>query len=97
LARPTRVPTGASSPSRRQDLHRATGFRAIKREDPTGRAAANYDLSRFATFPGWRALDPEQRNSWASEQLDVPVIDHWWQTRDGWPIAANLMVSIRWR
>ena len=26
---------------------------------------------------------------WAEEKLDVPVIDHWWQTETGWPIAAN--------
>jgi propionyl-CoA synthetase len=23
--------------------------------------------------------------------LNVPVIDHWWQTESGWPIAANCM------
>ncbi|PRC62389.1 propionyl-CoA synthetase, partial [Mycobacterium sp. ITM-2017-0098] len=23
--------------------------------------------------------------------LGVPVIDHWWQTETGWPIAANPM------
>ena len=21
--------------------------------------------------------------------LDVPVIDHWWQTETGWPIVGN--------
>ena len=26
---------------------------------------------------------------WAEERLNVPVIDHWWQTETGWPIAAN--------
>jgi hypothetical protein len=26
---------------------------------------------------------------WAEEHLKVPVIDHWWQTETGWPIAAN--------
>ncbi|MBV8168073.1 MAG: AMP-binding protein, partial [Alphaproteobacteria bacterium] len=26
---------------------------------------------------------------WAEDQLKVPVIDHWWQTETGWPIAAN--------
>ena len=26
---------------------------------------------------------------WAREQLHVPVIDHWWQTETGWPVAAN--------
>jgi len=27
--------------------------------------------------------------TWAQEQLNVPVIDHWWQTETGWAIAAN--------
>jgi propionyl-CoA synthetase len=26
---------------------------------------------------------------WLSEQLGVPVIDHWWQTETGWSITAN--------
>jgi propionyl-CoA synthetase len=25
------------------------------------------------------------------EKLDVPVIDHWWQTETGWPIVANCL------
>ena len=25
-----------------------------------------------------------------TERLGVPVVDHWWQTETGWPIAANL-------
>src|SRR5262249_50717404 len=25
------------------------------------------------------------------EKLGVPVIDHWWQTETGWPIAANCL------
>jgi propionyl-CoA synthetase len=33
-------------------------------------------------------LDPETYH-WASEKLGTPVIDHWWQTETGWPIAAN--------
>src|SRR5690606_15508044 len=26
---------------------------------------------------------------WAERQLNIPVIDHWWQTETGWAIAAN--------
>jgi propionyl-CoA synthetase len=26
---------------------------------------------------------------WAEEKLRMPVIDHWWQTETGWPIAGN--------
>jgi propionyl-CoA synthetase len=28
---------------------------------------------------------------WCERALRVPVIDHWWQTETGWPIAANCM------
>ena len=28
--------------------------------------------------------------TWATERLGVPVVDNWWQTETGWPIAANL-------
>src|SRR5262249_2577163 len=28
---------------------------------------------------------------WAEQQLKVPVIDHWWQTETGWPIASNCL------
>jgi propionyl-CoA synthetase len=26
---------------------------------------------------------------WAAGNLERPVIDHWWQTESGWPMAAN--------
>jgi propionyl-CoA synthetase len=68
-----------------------TGFRAIKREDPEGRLLEKYDLSKFRyLFLAGERLDPETY-SWASELLGVPVVDHWWQTETGWPIAANHM------
>ena len=68
-----------------------TGFRAVKREDPTGSLLAQYDLSSLSyLFLAGERLDPETY-SWASSQLKVPVIDHWWQTETGWPIAANLV------
>jgi propionyl-CoA synthetase len=68
-----------------------TGFRAVKREDPSGSLLANYDLSKFQyLFLAGERLDPETY-SWASELLKGPVIDHWWQTETGWPIVANPM------
>ena len=68
-----------------------TAFRAIKKEDPRGDLARRYDLSgfRYLLLAGER-LDPETYR-WAGELLRVPVIDHWWQTETGWPIAADLM------
>jgi propionyl-CoA synthetase len=29
---------------------------------------------------------------WAEKALNVPVIDHWWQTETGWSICANCLV-----
>jgi propionyl-CoA synthetase len=48
-----------------------------------------HDLSRFRTlFLAGERCDPDTLH-WAEERLCVPVIDHWWQTETGWPIAAN--------
>lgn len=66
-----------------------TAFRAIKREDPKGEHFARYDLSRFRTlFLAGERLDPDTYH-WARALLQKPVIDHWWQTETGWPVAAN--------
>ncbi len=66
-----------------------TAFRAIKKEDPQGAYMAKYDLSRFRTlFLAGERCDPDTL-LWARDRLGVPVVDHWWQTETGWPIAAN--------
>ncbi len=66
-----------------------TAFRAIKREDPRGELIQHYDLDHFrALFLAGERCDPDTL-LWAQEKLGVPVIDHWWQTESGWPIAAN--------
>ena len=66
-----------------------TAFRAIKRDDPKGEFVKKYDLSglRLLYLAGERA-DPDTIQ-WAEEQLQIPVIDHWWQTETGWAIAGN--------
>lgn len=66
-----------------------TAFRAVKREDPKGELIKDYDLSclRAVYLAGERA-DPDTV-TWAQERLNVPVVDHWWQTETGWAIAAN--------
>ena len=68
-----------------------TAFRAIKKDDPTGALLAGArPVRRCGTlFLAGERLDPDTYR-WASELLGVPVIDHWWQTETGWPIAANL-------
>jgi len=66
-----------------------TAFRAIRQQDPNGEHIERYDLSRFrALFLAGERCDPETLK-WAEEQLRVPVIDHYWQTETGWPVAAN--------
>jgi propionyl-CoA synthetase len=66
-----------------------TAFRAIKKEDPDGAYLRGHDLSRFRTlFLAGERCDPDTLR-WAEEKLQRPVIDHWWQTETGWPIAAN--------
>lgn len=68
-----------------------TAFRAIKREDPVARLVGEYDLSSLRTlFLAGERADPDTVD-WAERALGVPVIDHWWQTETGWPMAANCM------
>ena len=68
-----------------------TAFRAIKREDPKGELLAQYDLSCLnALYLAGERADPDTIH-WAQDLLDVPVIDHWWQTETGWTIAGNPM------
>jgi len=68
-----------------------TAFRAIKKEDPEGALLKTYDLSSFQTlFLAGERLDPDTYH-WARKLLNVPVIDHWWQTETAWAIVANPM------
>jgi propionyl-CoA synthetase len=68
-----------------------TAFRAIRKEDPAGEYIARYNLSRFQSlFLAGERCDPDTL-LWAEEKLQVPVIDHWWQTETGWAIAANCL------
>ena len=68
-----------------------TAFRAIKKEDPQGTHIGRYDLSKFRTlFLAGERADPDTIK-WAENLLQVPVIDHWWQTETGWCIAGNPM------
>ena len=67
-----------------------TAIRAIKKEDPSGSLIGEYDLSSLETlFLAGERLDPDTYQ-WATDRLGVPVVDNWWQTETGWPIAANL-------
>ena len=66
-----------------------TALRAIRKEDPEAVHAGRYDLSRFrALYLAGERADPDTIR-WAERALKVPVIDHWWQTETGWPVAGN--------
>lgn len=66
-----------------------TAIRAIKREDPSGEFLKKYDISGFETlFLAGERLDPDTYH-WATELLQKPVVDHWWQTETAWAICGN--------
>ncbi|AUI52248.1 propionyl-CoA synthetase [Arthrobacter crystallopoietes] len=66
-----------------------TALRAIRKADPAAELVKDYDISSLRTlFAAGERLDPETYE-WISAALQVPVIDHWWQTETGWAIAAN--------
>ena len=66
-----------------------TAFRAIKRMDPKGELKKKYDLSNLrALFLAGERADPDTVN-WAENLLQIPIIDHWWQTETGYVIAGN--------
>jgi propionyl-CoA synthetase len=68
-----------------------TAIRAIKRDDPRGDLLRRHELSSLRTlFLAGERLDPDTYH-WAQRLLQRPVIDHWWQTETGWPVAANCM------
>jgi propionyl-CoA synthetase len=66
-----------------------TAFRAVRREDPEAALLKKYSIrSLRALFLAGERADPDTV-AWAERVLGVPVIDNWWQTETGWPIAAN--------
>ncbi|MBL7980372.1 MAG: AMP-binding protein [Flavobacteriales bacterium] len=68
-----------------------TAIRAIRKEDPEGALVKQYDRSSLRTlFLAGERCDPATWE-WSAEHLNVPVVDHWWQTESGWPMVATLM------
>ncbi|MFK8008541.1 MAG: propionyl-CoA synthetase [Saprospiraceae bacterium] len=67
-----------------------TVFRAIKKEDSNGLLHQKYDTSslKYLFLAGERT--DEATYNWLTKILQVPVIDHWWQTESGSPMLANL-------
>ncbi len=68
-----------------------TAFRAIRKEDPTGECVKKYNLTSLQwVFVAGEKLD-SSTYQWLSELLEVPILDHWWQTETGWPMTAPMM------
>ena len=68
-----------------------TALRAVKKVDSKAELLKDYDTSTLKTlFLAGERADPDTIQ-WCEDTLGVPVIDNWWQTETGWPIAANPM------
>eukprot|EP00054_Salpingoeca_dolichothecata_P026369 m.188282 g.188282 ORF g.188282 m.188282 type:complete len:661 (+) comp25636_c0_seq7:121-2103(+) len=66
-----------------------TVFRAIRQQDPHGELRKKYPMEHFETlYLAGERSDPELL-TWAHQQLNVPVIDNYWQTETGWAICTN--------
>ena len=66
-----------------------TAFRAIKRVDPKGNLLKKYQIKSLKSlFLAGERADPDTI-LWAQEKLNVPVIDHWWQTETGFGMVGN--------
>eukprot|EP00051_Salpingoeca_urceolata_P011396 m.141036 g.141036 ORF g.141036 m.141036 type:complete len:576 (-) comp17103_c0_seq3:415-2142(-) len=72
-----------------------TVFRAIRREDPTGSLihrtsqGVPNDLSNLTTLFLAGERSDTATLEWATKHLNVPVLDHYWQTETGSPICCN--------
>ncbi|GAA2006621.1 acetate--CoA ligase [Brevibacterium samyangense] len=72
-----------------------TAMRVIRKEDPDGAMMKKYPMPHLrAWYMAGERLDPDTYE-WTTTTLaeatgrSIPVIDNWWQTETGWPIAAN--------
>lgn len=65
-----------------------TAIRAIKKEDAEGALLKKYDISSLQhLFLAGERCDPATY-FWIKNLLNIPVIDHWWQTESGWPMIG---------
>ncbi|MGM0405757.1 MAG: AMP-binding protein [Thermoplasmatota archaeon] len=67
-----------------------TAIRAIKKRDPKGEYFQKTLVSSLdSLFLAGERTDLNTYH-WIKDLLEVPVIDHYWQTETGWPIVSNL-------
>lgn len=65
-----------------------TALRAMRQQDPNASLAANHDLASLrALFVAGERADPPTVEFF-TRALRKPVLDHFWQTEVGWPMAA---------
>jgi acyl-coenzyme A synthetase/AMP-(fatty) acid ligase len=65
-----------------------TAIRAIKKEDSNAQLLPKYNIQSLKhLFLAGERCDPPTYH-WIKMMLNIPVIDHWWQTESGWPMAA---------
>ncbi|MBL7722647.1 MAG: AMP-binding protein [Chitinophagaceae bacterium] len=68
-----------------------TAIRAIKKEDHEAALMGKYDLTSLQhLFLAGERCDPPTYY-WIKDLLQIPVIDHWWQTETGWPMVGIMM------
>jgi propionyl-CoA synthetase len=65
-----------------------TAIRVLKSQDP--KYMRMYDISclRYLFLAGEPLDEPTSR--WITDSLQIPVIDHYWQTETGWPMLSYL-------
>ena len=65
-----------------------TAIRVLKKQDPAW--LKKYDVSslRYLFLAGEPLDEPTAR--WISEGLNVPVLDHYWQTETGWALLSSM-------
>jgi len=72
-----------------------TAIRAIIKEDPNGELLKQFDLSHFKfQFVAGERCD-KSTLTWLEEKLNIPIIDHWWQTETGSPMVANMATELQ--
>jgi propionyl-CoA synthetase len=65
-----------------------TAVRVLKKQDPA--YLKKYDISSLKhLFLAGEPLD-EPTARWISDELRVPIIDHYWQTETGWAILSGM-------
>lgn len=65
-----------------------TAIRAIRKEDPEAKLMNGYDVSCLNYFFLAGERSDTATVEWLTEKINRPVIDHWWQTESGWPMAS---------